>query len=162
NRIAVSDAAHAALALEPLIGKYAGVAFGAGLLGASLLGALVISLATSWAFGEALHWRCSLDHALFEAKRFYGLYGVCILVAAGVVLIPNLPLVKITVYVMAFNAFVLPIVLGFLLIMANDRRILGDRVNSLLGNVLAIGVSVVCVTLGTWMAYLTFTGVAGS
>lgn len=158
NHIQVSDAAHAALALVPLIGKYAGVAFGAGLIGASLLGALVISLATAWAFGEVFRWPCSLDHSFMEAKRFYGFYGCGIILAAGVVLIPHLPLVKITVYVMAFNAFVLPIVLGFLLIMANDKKILGARVNSAFGNVLAIGVSVVCVTLGTWMAYLTIAG----
>ncbi|HTX03271.1 MAG TPA: divalent metal cation transporter [Candidatus Acidoferrales bacterium] len=151
----VSDAAHAALALVPLIGRYAGIIFGAGLLGASLLGAFVISLATAWAFGEAFRWPCSLNMNCLQAKRFYGLYSVCVLLAAGVVLIPNLPLVSITVDVEAFNAFVLPIVLGFLLIMANDRKILGDRVNSLLGNVLAIGVTVVCVCLGGWMAILT-------
>jgi len=162
NHIQVSDAAHAALALVPLIGKYAGVAFGAGLIGASLLGALVISLATAWAFGEVFRWPCSLDHGCLEAKRFYGLYGFAIVLAAGIVLIPHLPLVKITVDVMAFNAFVLPLVLGFLLIMANDKKILGNRVNSLLGNILAIGVSIVCVTLGTWMAYLTFFGGVGT
>ncbi|MBV8150828.1 MAG: divalent metal cation transporter [Candidatus Eremiobacteraeota bacterium] len=154
----VSDAAHAAMAFVPLIGRYAEIAFGAGLVGASLLGAFVISLATSWAFGEAFRWRCSLNYACFEAKRFYGLYTCCVLFAAAVVLIPGLPLVRITVDVEAGNAFVLPIVLGFLLMMANDKKILGDRVNSLLGNVLAVGVTVVCVCLGLWMAYLTFVG----
>jgi Mn2+/Fe2+ NRAMP family transporter len=56
---------------------------------------------------------------------------------------------------------VLPIVLGFLLVMANDKRILGDRVNSALGNTVAIGVAVVCVSLGLWMWFLTLTGQAG-
>jgi Mn2+/Fe2+ NRAMP family transporter len=158
----VSDAAHAALALVPLTGsKLAGVAFGAGLLGASLIGALVVSLATAWAFGEAFAWRCSLNAACYDAKRFYGMYTAMVLVSAGVVLIPNLPLVRITVWVEAFNAFVLPIVLGFLLVMANDKKILGDRVNSLLGNVVAIGVAVVCVGLGLWMGALTILGQAG-
>jgi len=158
----VGDAAQAALALVPLTGaKWAGVAFGAGLLGAAMIGALVVSLATAWAFGEAFRWPCSLNFNCTEAKRFYGLYAAMVLVSAGVVLIPHLPLIKITVYVEAFNAFVLPIVLAFLLVMANDRKILGDRVNSWLGNVVAIGVSLVCVTLGVWVAYLTFTGQAG-
>jgi Mn2+/Fe2+ NRAMP family transporter len=158
----VSDAAHAALALVPLTGsKLAGVAFGAGLLGASLIGALVVSLATAWAFGEAFAWRCSLNAACYDAKRFYGMYTAMVLVSAGVVLIPHLPLVRITVWVEAFNAFVLPIVLGFLLVMANDKKILGDRVNSLLGNVVAIGVAVVCVGLGLWMGALTILGQAG-
>lgn len=162
NHQSVEDAAHAALALVPLTGSHwAGVAFGAGLLGAAMIGALVVSLATAWAFGEAFHWPCSLNMSCVEAKRFYGLYAVMVLVAAGIVLIPNLPLIKVTIYVEAFNAFVLPLVLGFLLVMANDRAILGDRVNSIAGNIVAIGVSFVCVCLGVWMAFLTFTGQAG-
>ena len=134
------------------------IIFGAGLLGASLIGAFVVSLATAWAFGEAFRWPCSLNFQCLQAKRFYGLYAAIVVIAAGVVLVPNLPLIKITLYVEAFNAFVLPIVLGFLLIMANDKKILGDRVNSALGNVVTIGLSVVVVSLGVWMAYMTFTG----
>jgi Mn2+/Fe2+ NRAMP family transporter len=155
----VSDAAHAALALVPLTGAHwAGAAFGAGLLGAAMIGALVVTLATAWAFGEAFRWPCSLDKSCSDAKRFYGLYAVLVIIAAGVVLIPGLPLIRITINVMAFNAFVLPIVLGFLLVMANDKKILGDRVNSWIGNVIAFGVSIVCVALGLWLAVVTFTG----
>jgi Mn2+/Fe2+ NRAMP family transporter len=162
NHQSVSDAAQAALALVPLTGaKWAGIAFGAGLLGAAMIGALVVSLATAWAFGEAFRWPCSLNYKCTEAKRFYGLYAAMVVVSAGIVLIPHLPLIKITIYVEAFNAFVLPIVLAFLLVMANDKRILGERVNSWLGNTVAIGVSVVCVALGVWMAVLTVTGQAG-
>ncbi len=154
----VDDAAHAALALVPLAGHFAFILFGAGLLGASMIGALVVSLATAWAFGEAFRWPCSLNHSCLEAKRFYGIYAAGVLIAAGVVLLPNLPLVKITVYVMAFNALVLPVVLGFLLVMANDKRILGARTNSLLGNVVAIGLSAGCIGLGFWYFFLTVTG----
>jgi len=162
NHQTVSDAAHAALALVPLTGsKLAGIAFGAGLLGASLIGAFVVSLATAWAFGEAFRWPCSLNFRCTQAKRFYGLYAAIVVIAAGIVLIPNLPLIKITLYVEAFNAFVLPIVLGFLLIMANDKKILGNRVNSALGNVVTIGLSTVVVALGVWMAFMTFTGQNG-
>jgi NRAMP (natural resistance-associated macrophage protein)-like metal ion transporter len=161
HNIVVSDAAHAALALVPLTGKYAGIAFGAGLAGASLLGALVVSLATAWAFGEAFRWPCSLNYNCAQAKRFYALYSFCVVLAAAIVLIPGLPLIKITIDVEAFNAFVLPIVLGFLLILSNDKKILGNRVNSLPGNVLTIGLSIVIVGLGLWMAYMTFTGQAG-
>ena len=126
-----------------------------------MLGALVVSLATAWAFGEAFRWPCSLDFGCTQAKRFYGLYAAMVIVAALIVLVPHLPLIKITIYVEAFNAFVLPLVLGFLLVLSNDRKILGDRVNSTLGNVIAIGVAVVCVALGGWMAILTFMGQVG-
>jgi NRAMP (natural resistance-associated macrophage protein)-like metal ion transporter len=163
NHQTVEDAAHAALALVPLTGSHwAGIAFGAGLLGAAMIGALVVSLATAWAFGEAFGWPCSLNFNCIEAKRFYGLYAAMVLISAGIVLIPGLPLIKITIYVEAFNAFVLPLVLGFLLVMANDRKILGDRVNSWVGNVVGIGVAVICVSLGMWMAFLTFTGQTGA
>ena len=159
HHVPVSDAAHAALALVPLTGAHwAGVAFGAGLLGAAMLGALVVSLATAWAFGEAFAWRCSLNAGCLDAKRFYGLYAGMVAAAAGIVLIPHLPLIRITLWVEAFNAFVLPIVLGFLLIMANDKRILGGRVNSVLGNLVAFGVAVVCVVLGLWYGTLTVLG----
>ena len=156
----VSDAAHAALALVPLTGAHwAGAAFGAGLLGAAMIGALVVTLATAWAFGEAFRWPCSLDKSCSDAKRFYGLYAVLVIISAGVVLIPGLHVdLRITINVMAFNAFVLPIVLGFLLVMANDKKILGDRVNSWIGNVIAFGVSIVCVALGLWLAVVIFTG----
>src|SRR5665213_2137733 len=149
HHVSVTDAAHAALA------------FGAGLLGAALLGALVVSLASAWAFGEAFAWRCSLNAACYDAKRFYGMYAAMVILAAAFVLIPHLPLIRITVWVMAFNAFVLPIVLGFLLVLSNDKRILGDRVNSRLGNVVAVGVGIVCVGLGLWMGTLTLFGLAG-
>ncbi|MDP9105660.1 MAG: divalent metal cation transporter [Candidatus Eremiobacteraeota bacterium] len=158
----VSDAAHAALALVPLTGsKLAGIAFGAGLLGAALIGALVVSLATAWAFGEAFAWRCSLNAACYDAKRFYGMYAAMVIVSAAIVLIPHLPLIRITVWVEAFNAFVLPIVLGFLVVMSNDKKILGDRVNSALGNVVVVGVGAICVGLGLWMGTLTILGRAG-
>ncbi len=161
RHISVTDAAHAALALIPLTGRASGIVFGAGLIGASMLGAFVVSLATAWAFGEAFRWPCSLNYRCTQAKRFYGLYAAIVGLAAGIVLIPNLPLVKITLYVEAFNAIVLPLVLGFLLVLANDPKILGARVNSALGNIVAISVSVVCVGLGLWYFTLTLLGQTG-
>jgi Mn2+/Fe2+ NRAMP family transporter len=162
HHINVTDAAQAALALIPLTGsRLAGIAFGAGLLGAAMLGALVVSLATAWAFGEAFVWRCSLNARCVDAKRFYGLYAGMVVLAAGVVLIPHLPLIRITLWVEAFNAFVLPIVLGFLLVLSNDKRILGRRVNSLPGNIVAVGVAIVCTGLGLWIGSLTVLGQAG-
>lgn len=162
HHIQVSDAAHAAMALQPLAGKAAGIAFGAGLIGASLLGAFVVSLATAWAFGEAFEWPCSLNHSCTKARRFYGLYAACVIIAAAVVLIPHLPLVQITVDVEAFNGFVLPIVLGFLLVMINDKRIVGKHRNSWLGNTITIGLSAVIVVLGAWMAIATLMHPGGS
>jgi Mn2+/Fe2+ NRAMP family transporter len=154
RHIPVSDAAHAALAFTPLVGKWAGVTFGVGLIGASMLGAFVVSLATSWAFGEAFGWKCSLNDGI-RAKRFTALYTACVAIAAAIVLIPDLPLIQITVYVEAFNGFVLPIVLGFLLVLVNDKRVIGDRHNTLVGNAITFSLSAVIVVLGVWMTITT-------
>ncbi len=158
----VSDAAHAALGLVPLVGRFAGVAFGAALIGASMLGAFVVALATAWAFGEAFEWQCSLNESCMRAKRFYALYIASVVIAAGIVLIPGLPLVQVTVNVEAFNGFVLPIVLGFLLVLVNDKRILGSRVNGPVGNIIAFTLSGVIVALGLWMAFVTIIHPTGS
>ena len=154
HHIPVSDAAHAAIALEPLVGHLAGVTFGVALIGASMLGAFVVSLATAWAFGEAFGWRCSLNDGL-RAKRFTGLFTACVVVAAGFVLIPNLPLIQLTVYVEAFNGFVLPIVLGFLLVLVNDKRVIGERHNRPLGNAITFTLCGIVIALGIWMAFTT-------
>ena len=154
HHIPVSDAAHAALAFQPLVGRFAGVTFGVGLIGASMLGAFVVALATSWAFGEAFGWRASLNDGM-RAKRFTGLYVGCVAIAAAIVLIPNLPLIQITVYVEAFNGFVLPIVLGFLLVLVNDKRVIGERHNRLLGNAITFSLSAVIIVLGAWMTVTT-------
>ncbi|HTX59950.1 MAG TPA: divalent metal cation transporter [Verrucomicrobiae bacterium] len=155
HHINVNDAADAAVALVPLVGKFAGITFGAGLIGASMLGAFVVSLATAWAFGEAFGWRCSLNDGL-RAKRFIGLYLAGVIVAAAIVLIPHLPLIQITLEVEAFNGFVLPIVLGFLLVLINDPKVIGDRRNKPLGNLIAGALSLVIVALGIWMAINTY------
>jgi len=154
HHIPVSDAAHAAMAFQPLVGRFAGVTFGVGLIGASMLGAFVVSLATAWAFGEAFGWRCSLNDGL-RAKRFSALYVACVVIAAAVVLIPNLPLVQITVYVEAFNGFVLPVVLCFLLVLVNDKRVIGDRHNTALGNAITFSLSAVIIVLGVFFMITT-------
>jgi NRAMP (natural resistance-associated macrophage protein)-like metal ion transporter len=160
RHIAVSDAAHAAIALEPLVGRFAGITFGAGLIGGSLLGAFVVSLATAWAFGEAFGWRCSLNDGM-RARRFTSLYLACVAVAAAIVLIPHLPLIQLTIDVEAFNGFVLPIVLGFLLVLVNDPEVIGDRRNRLAANVVAFSLSLVIVGLGIWMMIAALRGGAG-
>lgn len=150
NRIPASDAAHAALAFQPLVGRFAGAAFGAALIGASLLGAFIVTLATAWAFAETLGWRCSLNDGR-RARGFIAFYLGCVVLAAGITLIPHLPLIRVTLYVEAFNGFVLPLVLGFLLILVNDRRVIGRWRNGLFSNVLTFALSVVIVGLGLWM-----------
>ncbi|MDA8304846.1 MAG: divalent metal cation transporter [Deltaproteobacteria bacterium] len=112
--------------LIPLAGKYAGLLFAIGLYSSSLLAAFVVSMAFTWAAGETWGYKHSLNHKFKEAKIFYFVYVALIFIAAMLVLIPGLPLVTIMVDVEAFNGFILPIVLGFLIALAGNKKILGD------------------------------------
>ncbi|MGH7038101.1 MAG: NRAMP family divalent metal transporter [Stellaceae bacterium] len=105
-------------ALAPVLGGAAGRAvFGAGVLGASLVGAIVSSLALAWGLGEVAGYRRSLEHRPFEAGWFYGVYALCVVGAAALVwAVPNL--VRLNIAAQVLNAFLLPLVIGFLVALA--------------------------------------------
>jgi Mn2+/Fe2+ NRAMP family transporter len=156
HHIPIDDAAKAAAALIPLAGNYAGALFAIGLVSAAFLGAFVVAISTAWSFGETFGWPHSLNHRPPEAKRFYSFYALGVLLAAGIVLIPNIPLVTVTVLVEVGNALLLPIVLIFLLLLTNDRELLGKHVNRWPSNLLAVGTGVVIILLGLLSVVLTF------
>ena len=155
NHVSIEDAAQAAQALIPLAGHYAGALFAVGLVSASFLGAFVVALSTAWAFGETFGWSHSLNDRPQEAKLFYSFYGMGVLIAAVIVLIPHIPLVVITVLVEVGNALLLPIVLTFLLLLTNDRKLLGDQVNGWFANCLTIATGVVIILLGLLSVVMT-------
>lgn len=111
----LNDVKQIADALTPFLGTVGGkVLFAVGLTGAALIAAIVVSLATSWAFGEVLKVPCSLNYSWKEAPIFYSLYCGGIIVSAIIVL-TGIPLVSLTIAVEVMNSLLLPIVLGFLL-----------------------------------------------
>ncbi len=136
--IRVEMAEQAALALEPLAGQWAKQLFGIGLLGASLLAASVLPLATTYAVCEAFGWERGIDHKSDEAPMFYGLYTALIVLSAGIVLIPGLPLFPLMWLSQVVNAVLLPAVMVFMLYLANDVRIMKTWHNSRWTNGLAI------------------------
>jgi Mn2+/Fe2+ NRAMP family transporter len=105
-------------ALTPLLGETVGrLVFSAGVLGASLVAAIVCSLALAWGIGEVAGYRQSLEYHPFAAKWFYGVYAACVVGAAAVVwLVPDLVWLSIAAQVL--NAFLLPLVIGFLMALA--------------------------------------------
>ncbi|CAA7600423.1 Natural resistance-associated macrophage protein [Acididesulfobacillus acetoxydans] len=107
----VQEIAHS---LTPFLGQGGKILFAVGITGAALIAAIVVSLAASWAFGEVLGFRCSLNNTWKEAPVFYGLYSGGIVFAAFLVLL-GIPLISLTVAVEVMNALLLPIVVGFLL-----------------------------------------------
>ena len=135
--VAVESADQAAVALAPLAGPAAKYLFSTGLLGASLLAASVLPLATAYAICEAFGWERGLDHKPREAPVFYGLYIGMILLSVIIVLVPGIPLFPIMWASQALNALLLPVLLVLILRLANDTRIMGDWRNSRLQNGLA-------------------------
>ena len=133
----IRDAADAAEALRPLAGEYAYLLFAAGLFNASLFAASILPISTSYAVCEGLGFESGLDKKFHEAPVFYWLYTLIIVVGAGVLLIPRFPLAHIMVLSQVVNGVVLPFVLIFMLLLVNDRELMGAHVNSRWFNAIA-------------------------
>ena len=132
--IMVEDAAQTANALVPLLpaaqGQWARILFGIGLFDAGFLGALCISLSTSWAVGEVFGWAHSLNKSVKDAPWFYVVYFLTLATAAIVVLIPGAPLITITMFVQVVAVTLLPAALTFLILLLNDKALMGQHVNT--------------------------------
>ena len=124
-----SNAFAVARGLQHSLGHIAGVLFALVLLNASIIGAGAVTLATSYAFGDFFGMRHSLDRPPREAKFFYGSYSALVAVAAAIVLIPGAPLGVITLAVQALAGVLLPSASVFLLLLCNDKQVLGPWVN---------------------------------
>jgi NRAMP (natural resistance-associated macrophage protein)-like metal ion transporter len=123
------DAGTVATALGHYLGRAAGVMYAIVLLNASLIGAAALSVATSYAVGDTFGVHHSLHRSWREAKAFYGSFAGLVLAAAAVVLIPGAPLGVITTAVQALAGVLLPSASTFLLLLCNDRAVLGPWVN---------------------------------
>jgi Mn2+/Fe2+ NRAMP family transporter len=132
-----TDAAPFALALRPLAGEYAYLLFAAGLFNASLFAASILPISTAYAVCEGLGFESGLDNRFDEAPVFYWLYTLLIVLGAGVLLLPRVPLVYVTVLSQVANGIVLPFVLIFMLLLTNDRELMGEHVNSRGFNIVA-------------------------
>lgn len=131
------DAQAVASGLASTVGRPAAVLFAVVLLSASIIGAQAVTLATSYALGDAFGMRHSLNRSFREAKLFYVLFSGLTLLAAGIVLVPGAPLGVVTVGVQALAGVLLPSVTVFLVMLCNDAHVLGPWVNKTWLNVLA-------------------------
>jgi Mn2+/Fe2+ NRAMP family transporter len=133
----IETAADAATALEPVAGRAAGDLFAVGLLGASMLAAAVLPLATAYALGEALGFRKSVNLDFRRAGTFFGIFTALIVVGTGTALLPGLPVMRWLVGVQVLNGLLLPIVLFFVIRLANDAALMADLKNTRSQNVVA-------------------------
>jgi len=143
----IGSAADAAQALRPLAGEYAYLLFAAGLFNASLFAASILPISTAYAVCEGLGFESGLDKKFREAPVFYWLYTVIIVLGAAVLLVPGLPLVYVSVLSQVANGIVLPLVLVFMLMLTNDRELMGSYTNSRRFNAIAWTTVVVMVLL---------------
>jgi Mn2+/Fe2+ NRAMP family transporter len=157
--IEIADARQTAQALTPLLpaghGHLARTLFAIGLFDAGFLGALCISLSTSWAVGEVFGWAHSLNRKIKDAPWFYVVYLVLLASAGAVVLIPGAPLIQITMFVQVVAVTLLPSLLVFLILMLNSEEFMGPHVNTRWQNVANWSIVLVVIVMSTLFALST-------
>jgi NRAMP (natural resistance-associated macrophage protein)-like metal ion transporter len=135
--LANMQAADYARALEPVVGGAAFVLFGIGLLGASLLSGGVVPLSTAYTVTEAFGWERGVGNRLADAPAFFGIFTGLIVIGCLAVLIPGVPLVSMILLSQEINGLILGAILVFMMLLVNDRRIMGRYVNGPVVNVIA-------------------------
>ena len=143
----IRNGADAAQALRPLAGDYAYILFAVGLFNASLFAASILPISTAYAVCEGLGLESGVGKKFSEAPFFYWLYTALIAVGAGVILIPNVPLIQITVLSQVVNGITLPFVLVFMLLLINKKELMGSYTNSRFFNWVAWATTVVMIGL---------------
>jgi len=125
--VAFEDPAQMARAMAPFAGHFVRNAVLLMMVNAAVLGTTAISLASAWAYGEVRGWPHSLHKKIWEAPGFYAVYIGCVAAAAGIVLIPRVPLQLVIISVQVFAGIILPSAIIFLQLLLNDHALLGDR-----------------------------------
>jgi len=148
----IENGAQAAEALKPLASNGAYLLFAAGLFNASLFAASILPISTAYAVCEGLGLESGLDKRFDEAPAFYWLYTALIVFGAGVVLLPRFPLFRVMVISQVANGILLPFVLIFVILLINDRELMGSYVNSRRYNVVAW--ATVAIMIGLTIAML--------
>ena len=144
---AFTDAGAVASGIGKHAGRTAGVMFAIALIDASIIGASAVSLSTAYAIGDVLSLKHSLHRKPTDAKAFYSVYCGLIVIAAGLVLTPGAPLGLLTNAVQTLAGVLLPSATVFLLLLCNDKAVLGPWVNGRLLNIFTSGVIAVLVIL---------------
>jgi len=157
NGVRIESAKDAALALEPLAGRYCSSLFAFGLLNASLFSAMILPLATAYSVCEGLGWETGVDKRLKDAPQFYFLFTALIIIGAGVIMFPQINLIMVMLISQVTNSVFLPFVLIFMLLLVNDKHLMGQYRNSRFYNIVAWTTVVVVMSLTVAMTVATLT-----
>jgi NRAMP (natural resistance-associated macrophage protein)-like metal ion transporter len=154
--IRINEASEAALALKPLAGEYAYLVFSVCLANASLLGAIIVPLATAYYICEAMGWEAGINKTFKEAPQFMWIYTMTIALASLVILIPRAPLVFLMVLSAVINGLLLPFVLVFALLLVNNRKLMGEYTNSRTYNFISWVTVITIIILTSLLVVTTF------
>ncbi len=152
--IRINEASEAALALQPFAGRYATVFFGISLANASILGAIIVPLATAYYICEAMGWEAGISKTFRQAPQFMWIYTALIVISALLVLAPDAPLVLLMVLSSVLNGILLPFVLVFALALINNKKIMGEFVNSKSHNYISWATVITLIVLATTMLFM--------
>jgi NRAMP (natural resistance-associated macrophage protein)-like metal ion transporter len=154
----ITDAATAAEAMMPLAGKYAFILFAAGLFNASLFAASILPLSTAYVVCEGMGFESGLDKGWREAPFFYWFYTLLIAAGAGMLLIPDFPIVKFMILSQVLNGVLLPVVLVYMLKLINKKDLMGKYTNSYWFNAVAWGTAIIVTGLSLVLMWNTMFG----
>jgi NRAMP (natural resistance-associated macrophage protein)-like metal ion transporter len=149
NGIQINEAKDAALALKPLAGAIASQVFAFGLFIASIFSATILPLATAFYVCEAFGFEAGIDKKWDEAREFYILYTGILVLSAAIILLPNAPLILISLWSQVINGMLLPVVLVCMILLVNNKKIMGQYVNKPINNI--IGWSAIVTLIGLSM-----------
>ena len=154
NGIQINEAKDAALALKPLAGAIASQVFAFGLFVASVFSATILPLATAFYVSEAFGFEAGIDKKWDEAKEFYILYTGILVVSAIIILIPDAPLIQISIWSQVLNGILLPVVLVSMILLINNKKIMGTYVNKPVQNIIGWSAVVILTALSLTLLVL--------
>ncbi|MEI6899501.1 MAG: divalent metal cation transporter [Bacteroidota bacterium] len=147
NGVTINEAKDAAMALKPLAGAISSQVFAFGLFIASIFSATILPLATAFYVCEAFGFEAGIDKKWDEAREFYFLYTAIIVLGALIILIPNAPLILITLWSQITNGLLLPVVLVCMILLVNNKKIMGQYTNKPFQNIIGWGTVGILVAL---------------
>lgn len=145
--VIIDEAKDAAIALRPFAGEFASSLFAFGLFIASVFSATILPLATAFYVCEAFGFEAGIDKKVNEAPQFYSLFAIIMILAVVIILIPNAPLIAITIWSQVINAVLLPVVLMSMILMVNNKEIMGEYVNNRFQNVVGWATTLILIAL---------------
>lgn len=156
NGIKISEAKDAAMALKPLAGELASQVFAFGLFIASIFSAAILPVATAFYICEAFGFEAGIDKRMDEAPEFYTLFTAIIIIAVAIILIPHAPLITITIWTQVLNGILLPVVLISMMLLVNNKEIMGNYVNNPIKNVIGWGTTAILISLTAVLMVFSF------